>query len=110
MIMGKKHQIKLKLSKSLRLALNSTNHEEDLLKRLSSIEQRLNKLERAQATSPVVREDVEMFFTDADQSAEQSQHEAYLSWLAHFESQPDAIEPGRTAHEMAAIAASKELQ
>ena len=108
--MGKKHQIKLKLSKSLRLALNSTNHEDDLLKRLSSIEQRLSKLERAHAISPGVREDVEMFFTHADQSAQQSQHEAYRSWLAHFENQPDAIEPGRTAHEMAAIAASKGFQ
>ena len=105
--MGKKHQIKLKLSKSLRLALSNANPEDDLLKRLSSIEQRLSKIERAQATSPGVRDDVGMFFMDADQSAQPSQHEAYRSWLAHFEKEPDAIEPGRTDHEMAALAASK---
>ena len=105
--MRKKHHIKLKLSKSLRLVLNSMNQEDDLLKRLSSIEQRLSNVERAQAKTPGVRNDAEISFTDADQSAQQSRHDAYRRWLAHFENKPEAIEPGRTAHEMAALAASK---
>ena len=108
--MGKKHHIKLKPSKSLRRALNSTNQKEDLLKRLSAIEQRLSKVESALATSQGVQEDVGIFFTDTDHSVQQSQQEAYRSWLAHFENQPDSIEPGRTAHEMAALAASKAIQ
>lgn len=105
--MGKKRHIKLKLSKSLRITLKSTNPEGDLLERLSSIEERLSQVERGLARTPVVREDVEIFFTDADHSSQQSQREAYESWLAHYEGQPAAIEPGRTAHEMAALAASK---
>lgn len=44
---------------------------------------------------------------DADHSAQASQLDAYRSWLAHFEQEPDAVEPGRTAHEMAALEASK---
>jgi hypothetical protein len=108
--MGKKHHIKLKPSKSLRRALNGTNQKGDLLKRLSAIEQRLSKVESALAASQGVQEDVGIFFTDADHSVQQSQQEAYRSWLAHFENQPDSIEPGRTAHEMAALAASKALQ
>ena len=44
---------------------------------------------------------------DANYSAQASQLDAYRSWLAHFEKEPDAVEPGRTAHEMAALAASK---
>jgi len=108
--MGKKRHIKLKLSKSLRRVLDSTNHEGDLLKRLSSIEQRLSKVESALAASQGVQEGVGIFITDADHSVQQSQQEAYRSWLAHFENQPDSIEPGRTAHEMAALAASKALQ
>ena len=105
--MGKKRHIKLKLSKSLQLALKSEKPEGDLLQRLSSIEQRLSKVERALEANPGVREDIEMFFTDADHSASQTQEELYRSWLSHYESEPDAIEPGRTAHEMAALAASK---
>ena len=66
--MGKKHHIKLKPSKSLRRALNSTNQKGDLLKRLSAIEQRLSKVESALATSQGVQEDVGIFFTDADHS------------------------------------------
>ena len=104
--MGKKRHIKLKLSKSLQLALISEEPEGDLLQRLSSIERRLSKVERALEANPGVREDIEIFFTD-DHSASQTQEELYRSWLSHYESEPDAIEPGRTAHEMAALAASK---
>ena len=50
---------------------------------------------------------VEAFYMDANYSAQASQLDAYRSWLAHFEKEPDAVEPGRTAHEMAALAASK---
>ena len=81
--MGKKRHIKLKLSKSLRLALKSEKPEGDLLQRLSSIEQRLSKVERALEANPGVREDIEMFFTDADHSASQTQEELYRSWLSH---------------------------
>ena len=105
--MGKKRHIKVKLSKSLQLALKSEKAEGVLFQRLSLIEQRLSKVERALEANPGVREDIEMFITDADHSASQSQQELYRSWLSHYESEPDAIEPGRTAHEMAALAASK---
>ena len=105
--MGKKRHIKLKPSKSLRHVLNSTNQEVDLLKRLSTIEQRLSKIESALATRQSAQGDVEAFYMDADHSAQASQLDAYRSWLAHFEKEPDAVEPGRTAHEMAALAASK---
>ena len=105
--MGKKRHIKLKLSKSFRLALKSEKPEGDLLQRLLSIEQRLSKVERALEVNPGVREDIEMFFTDADHSASQTQEELYQSWLSHYENEPDAIEPGRTSHEMAALAAAK---
>ena len=70
--MGKKRHIKLKLSKSLRRVLDSTNHEGDLLKRLSLIEQRLSKVESALATSQGAQEDVGIFITDADHSVQQS--------------------------------------
>ena len=107
--MGKKRHIKLKPSKSLRRVLNGTNQEGDLLKRLSTIEQRLSKVEveLALATGQSAQEGVEAFYMDANYSAQASQLDAYRSWLAHFEKKPDAVEPGRTAHEMAALAASK---
>ena len=44
---------------------------------------------------------------DADHSTQSSQLDACRSWLAHFEKELDAIEPVRTAHEIAALAASK---
>ena len=107
--MGKKRHIKLKPSKSLRRVLNGTNQEGDgdLLKRLSTIEQRLSKVELALATGQGAQGGVEAFYKDANYSAQASQLDAYRSWLAHFEKEPDAVEPGRTAHEMAALAASK---
>ena len=105
--MGKKRHIKLKPSKSLRRVLNGTNQEGDLLKRLSTIEQRLSKVELALATGQGAQGGVEAFYMDANYSAQASQLDAYRSWLAHFEKKPDAVEPGRTPHEMAALAASK---
>jgi hypothetical protein len=84
---------KLKLSKSLQLALKSENTERDVLQRLSSIEQRLSKAELDLVANPGIREDIEMFFTDADHSESQSQQELYRSLLSHYESEPDAIEP-----------------
>ena len=105
--MGKKRHIKLKLSKSLQLALKSEDPDGNVLERLSGIEQRLSKVEAALATSPAVREEIGLFFTDTDHSSPQTQQELYRSWLTHYENEPDAIEPGRTAHEMAALAASK---
>ena len=105
--MGKKRHIKLKPSKTLRRVLNGMNQEVDLLKRLSTIEQRLSKVESALAKRQGAQGDFEAFYMDADHSAQASQLDAYRSWLAHFEKEPDAVEPGRTAHEMAALAASK---
>ena len=105
--MSKKRHIKLKLSKSLQFALKCENVEGGLLQRLTSIEQRLSRVERALEANTGVCEDIELFFTDADHSASQSQQELYRSWLSHYENEPAAIEPGRTAHEMAALAASK---
>ena len=105
--MGKKRHIKLKPSKSLRRVLNGMNQEVDLLKRLSNIEQRLRKVESALAKRQDAHGDVEAFYMNADHAAQASQLDAYRSWLAHFEKEPDAVEPGRTAHEMAALAASK---
>ena len=105
--MGKKRHVKLKPSKSLRRVLNGTNQEGDLLKRLSAIEQRLSKVELALATGQGAQGGVEAFYMDADHSAQASQMDAYRSWLAHFEKEPADVEPGRTAHEMAALAASK---
>ena len=105
--MGKKRHIKLKPSKSLRRVLNGMNQEVDLHKRLSNIEQRLRKVESALAKRQGAHGDVEAFYMNADHAAQASQLDAYRSWLAHFEKEPDAVEPGRTAHEMAALAASK---
>ena len=105
--MGKKRHIKLKPSKSLRRVLNGTNQKVDLLKRLSTIEQRLSKIESVLETRQSPHGDVEAFYVDADHSAQESQLDAYRSWLTHFEQEPDAVEPGSTAHEMAALAASK---
>ena len=91
--MGKKRHIKLKLSKSLQFALKSENIEGGLLKRLTSIEQRLSNVERVLGANPGVHEDIELFFTDADHSESQSQQELYRSLLSHYESEPDTIEP-----------------
>ena len=87
--------------------LNGTNQEADLLKRLLTIEQRLSKIELALATGQGAQGGVEACYVDENYSAQASQLDAYRSWLSHFEKKPDAVEPGRTAHEMAALAASK---
>ena len=57
--MGKKRHIKLNPSKSLRRVLNGTNQKVDLLKRLSTIEQRLSKIESVLETLQGARGDVE---------------------------------------------------
>lgn len=87
--------------------------------RLESIEARLNRLEeRVEVLNTVPASDREalrgfeqerqeqtgLFLTDEEQVSRRDQ--AYRTWLDYFNSHPDSLEPGRSAHEMAALKAS----
>ena len=108
------------LNKRLKRTLRALAKQENLRHRLDALEKRVEQLERQnrlpaaisaptqptssahQAIDPVI------FFSDADDipPASKAQHDLYEAWRNHFELNPDEIEAGKTAHEMAALKAA----
>ena len=87
----------------------STNRIETIAARLSQLEARVDALSGA---TPSTEEDLDreihdqadLFLMDAEQQDRRTQ--AYQHWLDHFNLHPEELEPGRSAHEMAALKAS----
>ena len=106
---------RLKHTSSSELALailkNHLNTDTTLEERVTELERRLNIQSRALDRDHVhARDDVGVFFTHADESevmADQyDKDRAYRHWLRHYKENPAQLEPGRSAHEMAALKAS----
>ena len=113
--MGRTTQrIKISLTKPLKALLNQRARHDRLEQRVAQLEKRLEQLERNQiGTDPVASMDHEaidpgIFWTDADEPPvlNQQQRSSYEAWQTHYSLHPDEIEPGRTAHEMAALQAA----
>ena len=118
--MGRTTQrIKISLTKPLKALLNQRAHHDRLEQRVAQLEKRLEQLERNQiGTDPVASMDHDaigyegidpgIFWTDADEppALNQQQRSSYEAWQTHYSLHPDEIEPGRTAHEMAALQAA----
>ena len=113
--MGRTTQrIKISLTKPLKALLNQRAHHDRLEQRVAQLEKRLEQLERNQiGTDPVATMDHDaidpgIFWTDADEppTLNQQQRSSYEAWQTHYSLHPDEIEPGRTAHEMAALQAA----
>ena len=113
--MGRTTQrIKISLTKPLKALLNQRAHHDRLEQRVAQLEKRLEQLERNQiGTDPVATMDHDaidpgIFWTDADEppALNQQQRSSYEAWQTHYSLHPDEIEPGRTAHEMAALQAA----
>ena len=118
--MGRTTQrIKISLTKPLKALLNQRARHDRLEQRVEQLEKRLEQLERNQiGTLPVASKDHNgidydgidpgIFWTDADEppALNQQQRSSYEAWQTHYSLHPDEIEPGRTAHEMAALQAA----
>ena len=113
--MGRTTQrIKISLTKPLKALLNQRARHDRLEQRVEQLEKRLEQLERKQiGTDPVASMDHDaidpgIFWTDADEppALNQQQRSSYEAWQTHYSLHPDEIEPGRTAHEMAALQAA----
>ena len=113
--MGRTTQrIKISLTKPLKALLNQRARHDRLEQRVEQLEKRLEQLERKQiGTDPVASMDHDaidpgIFWTDADEppALNQQQRSSYEAWQTHYGLHPDEIEPGRTAHEMAALQAA----
>ena len=123
--MGRTTQrIKISLTKPLKALLNQRARHDRLEQRLEQLEKRLEQLERNQiGTLPVASKDHDgidhngidydgidpgIFWTDADEppALNPQQRSSYEAWQTHYSLHPDEIEPGRTAHEMAALQAA----
>ena len=118
--MGRTTQrIKISLTKPLKALLNQRARHDRLEQRVEQLEKRLEQLERNQiGTLPVASKDHDgidydgidpgIFWTDADEppALNQQQRSSYEAWQTHYSLHPDEIEPGRTAHEMAALQAA----
>ena len=113
--MGRTTQrIKISLTKPLKALLNQRAHHDRLEQRVAQLEKRLEQLERNQiGTAPVASMDHDaidpgIFWTDADEppALNQQQRSSYEAWQTHYSLHPEEIEPGRTAHEMAALQAA----
>ena len=118
--MGRTTQrIKISLTKSLKALLNQRARHDRLEQRVEQLEKRLEQLERKQiGTDPVASMDHDaidddgidpgIFWTDADEppALNPQQRSSYEAWQTHYSLHPDEIEPGRTAHEMAALQAA----
>ena len=107
-------RIKLSLTKPLQRLLDQRDQQERLQQRVAELEQRLDRLEhRGMSVHPApstasTTNDAGIFFTDADEppAMNDRQRTSYEAWHQHFTHHPDEIEPGRTAHEMAALRAA----
>lgn len=107
-------RIRISLAKPLQKLLSQQDHQDRLEKRIEELERRLNRLERRRhgmsAAPTVEQESLEtgIFFTDADEAPplKPQQQTSYEAWQEYFSLHPDEIEPGRTAHEMAALRAA----
>lgn len=113
--MGRTTQrIKISLTKPLKALLNQRARHDRLEQRVEQLEKRLEQLERHQiGTDPVASMDHDaidpgIFWTDADEPPDLNpqQRSSYEAWQTHYSLHPDEIEPGRTAHEMAALQAA----
>ena len=128
--MGRTTQrIKISLTKPLKALLNQRARHDRLEQRVEQLEKRLEQLERKQiGTDPVASMDHDaidhdaidhngidhdgidpgIFWTDADEppALNPQQRSSYEAWQTHYSLHPDEIEPGRTAHEMAALQAA----
>lgn len=113
--MGRTTQrIKISLTKPLKALLNQRARHDRLEQRVEQLEKRLEQLERNQiGTLPVASKDHDgidpgIFWTDADEppALNPQQRSSYEAWQTHYSLHPDEIEPGRTAHEMAALQAA----
>ena len=113
--MGRTTQrIKISLTKPLKALLNQQARHDRLEQRVEQLEKRLKQLERKQiGTDPVASMDHDgidpgIFWTDADEppALNPQQRSSYEAWQTHYSLHPDEIEPGRTAHEMAALQAA----
>lgn len=113
--MGRTTQrIKISLTKPLKALLNQRARHDRLEQRVEQLEKRLKQLERKQiGTDPVASMDHDaidpgIFWTDADEppALNPQQRSSYEAWQTHYSLHPDEIEPGRTAHEMAALQAA----
>ena len=113
--MGRTTQrIKISLTKPLKALLNQRARHDRLEQRVEQLEKRLEQLERKQiGTDPVASMDHDaidpgIFWTDADEppTLNPQQRSSYEAWQTHYSLHPDEIEPGRTAHEMAALQAA----
>lgn len=90
----------------------STNRIETIAARLSQLEARVDALSGEPPSKPSTEEDLDrelhdqadLFLMDAEQQDRRTQ--AYQHWLDHFTLHPEELEPGRSAHEMAALKAS----
>ena len=116
--------LKIQLSKQLKKALRRTARDQNIDlhdavliaitnglasregTRLDAIEQRLARLEMQLGgeTQANLADQTELFLTDDEQ--QDQRQKAYQHWIGYFKANPDAIETGRTAHEMAALKAS----
>ena len=98
----------------MKALLNQRARHDRLEHRVGQLEKRLEQLERNQiGTDPVASKDHDgidpgIFWTDADEppALNQQQRSSYEAWQTHYSLHPDEIEPGRTAHEMAALQAA----
>ena len=109
--MGRTTQrIKISLTKPLKSLLNQRANQDRLEKRMEELERRLEQLERDHTTTTPAASAIDpgIFWTDADEppALKQQQRSSYEAWQAHYNLHPDEIEPGRTAHEMAALQAA----
>ena len=118
--MGRTTQrIKISLTKPMKALLNQRARHDRLEQRVEQLEKRLEQLERNQiGTLPVASKDHDgidhdaidpgIFWTDADEppALNPQQRSSYEAWQTHYSLHPDEIEPGRTAHEMAALQAA----
>ena len=110
-----KQRMKISLAKPLQNLLQQLAEQEGgLERRLLELETRLKRLEQsrlmatANETSGNDSLDAGIFFTDADDppTLSHQQQASYTAWHDHFNLHPEEIEPGRTAHEMAALRAA----
>ena len=109
-----KQRIKITLAKPLQNLLEQLADQSALEQKLREMETRLKRLERSRFTATANEIaahdsiDAGIFFTDADGPPTLSDHQqaSYTAWHDHFNLHPEEIEPGRTAHEMAALRAA----
>ena len=84
--------------------------EQDLLGDCPTLESRLQLVEEQLRTLRLGAEMASPFCAESIDSEVQVRRDArqrsYESWLVHFTEHPERCEPGRTAHEMAALKAA----